>query len=157
MLRKAKNVTIVGNAEFAENTNIWYGAVIRADAGSMKIGENSNIQDNCVLHSNVDQPTTIGKNVTIGHSAVVHGAIIEDNVMIGMNSTVLDGAVIGEGSIVGANALVPAGKIIPPKSMVLGVPGKIVREVTEEEIQATIRNALWYVELSKTLEDSKEE
>ena len=153
MLRKAKNAVIVGNTEFSENTSVWYGAVIRADAGSMKIGENSNVQDNCVLHSNVDQSTIIGKNVTIGHSAVVHGAIIEDNVMIGMNSTILDGAVIGEGSIVGANALVPAGKIIPPKSMVLGVPGKIVREVTDEEVQATIRNALWYVELSKTLEE----
>ena len=152
MLRKAKNAVIVGDTEFAENTSVWYGAVIRADAGPMKIGENSNVQDNCVLHSNVDQPTIIGKNVTIGHSAVVHGAIIEDNVMIGMNSTILDNAVIGEGSIVGANALVPAGKIIPPKSMVLGVPGKIVREVTDEEVQATIRNALWYVELSKTLE-----
>lgn len=153
MLRKAKNATIIGDTEFAENTNVWYGAVIRADAGSMKIGENSNIQDNCVLHSNIDQPTIIGKNVTIGHSAVVHGAIIEDNVMIGMNSTVLDGAVIGEGSIVGANALIPAGKIIPPRSMVLGVPGKIVREVTDEEVQATIKNALWYVEMSKALEE----
>lgn len=153
MLRKAKNATIVGDVEFAENTNVWYGAVIRADAGPMKIGENSNIQDNCVLHSNIGQPTIIGKNVTIGHSAVVHGAIIEDNVMIGMNSTILDGTVIGEGSIVGANALVPAGKKIPPRSMVLGVPGKIVREVTEEEVQMTIKNALWYVESSKVLED----
>lgn len=153
MLRKAKNATIVGNAEFAKNTNVWYGAVIRADAGPMKIGENSNIQDNCVLHSNIDQPTIIGKNVTIGHSAVIHGAIIEDNVTIGMNATVLDAAVIGEGSIVGANALVPSGKVIPPRSMVLGVPGKIVREVTEEEVQATIKNALWYVELSKVLEE----
>ncbi|MDV0445458.1 Protein YrdA [Methanimicrococcus sp. At1] len=153
MLRKAKNATIVGDTEFAENTSVWYGAVIRADAGPIKIGENSNIQDNCVLHSNISQPTVIGKNVTIGHSAVVHGPVIEDNVMIGMNSTVLDGAVIGEGSIIGANALVPAGKIIPPRSMVLGVPGKIVREVTEEEVQATIKNALWYVEMSKALEE----
>lgn len=153
MLRKAKNATIVGDAAFAENTSVWYGAVLRADAGPIKIGENSNVQDNCVLHSDIDQPTIIGKNVTIGHSAVVHGAIIEDNVTIGMNSTVLDGAVIGEGSIVGANALVSAGKVIPPRSLVLGVPGKIVREVTEEEVQATIQNALWYVELSKGLEE----
>ncbi|WNY23886.1 Protein YrdA [Methanimicrococcus hongohii] len=153
MLRKAKNATIIGDVEFADNTNVWYGAVIRADAGPMKIGENSNIQDNCVLHSNISQLTIIGKNVTIGHGAIIHGAIIEDNVMIGMGSTVLDGAVIGEGSIVGANALVPTGKIIPPRSMVLGVPGKIVREVTEEEVQATIKNALWYVEMSKGLEE----
>lgn len=153
MFRKAKNATVIGNVEFADNANVWYGAVIRGDAGPMKIGENSNVQDNCVLHSNIGQPTLIGKNVTIGHSAVVHGAIIEDNVMIGMNSTVLDGAVIGQGSIVGANALVPAGKVIPPKSMVLGVPGKIVREVTDEEVKATVKNALWYVELSKTLEE----
>ncbi|MCL2863393.1 MAG: gamma carbonic anhydrase family protein [Methanimicrococcus sp.] len=153
MVRKAKNATVVGNVEFGENTSVWYGAVIRADAGPIKIGENSNVQDNCVLHGNVSQTLIIGKNVTIGHSAVVHGPIIEDNVMIGMNSTVLDNAVIGEGSIIGANALVPAGKVIPPRSMVLGVPGKIIREVTEEEVQATIRNALWYVELSKNLEE----
>ena len=153
MLRKAKNATIIGDTEFADNTSVWYGAVIRADSGPVKIGENSNVQDNCVLHSNTNQPTIIGKNVTVGHSAVVHGAIIEDNVMIGMNATVLDGAVIGEGSIVGANALIPAGKVIPPRSMVLGVPGKIAREVTEEEVQATIKNALWYVELSKALEE----
>jgi Carbonic anhydrases/acetyltransferases, isoleucine patch superfamily len=153
MVKKAKNATVVGNVDFSENVNIWYGAVIRADAGPMEIGENTNIQDNCVLHSNVDGTTIIGKNVTIGHATVIHGCKIEDNVLVGMNSTILDNAVIGEGSIIGANALVPSGKIIPPRSMVLGVPGKIVRQVTEEEVQKTIQNALWYVELSKTLED----
>jgi len=153
MVRKAKNATIVGDVEFGKNTSVWYGAVIRADAGPIKIGENSNVQDNCVLHGNIRQTLVIGKNVTIGHSAVVHGPIIEDNVMIGMHSTILDDAVIGEGSIIGANALVPVGKIIPPRSMVLGVPGKIVREVTEEEVQATIQNALWYVKMSENLEE----
>jgi len=153
MIKKAKNATIVGDIDFSENVNVWYGAVIRADTASIKISENSNVQDNCVLHSNIDTTTVIGKNVTIGHGAVVHGCKIEDNVLIGMNCTILDDAVIGEGSIIGANALVPSGKIIPPRSLVLGVPGKIVREVTEEEVQATIKNALWYVELSKTLED----
>jgi Carbonic anhydrases/acetyltransferases, isoleucine patch superfamily len=97
--------------------------------------------------------TVIGKNVTIGHAAVIHGCKIEDNVLVGMNSTILDNAVIGEGSIIGANALVPSGKIIPPRSLVLGVPGKIIRQVTEEEVQETINNALWYVEMAKTLED----
>jgi Carbonic anhydrases/acetyltransferases, isoleucine patch superfamily len=153
MIKKAKNATIVGNVDFSENVNIWYGAVIRADAGPIKIGENSNVQDNCVLHGNVNNMTVIGKNVTIGHAAVIHGCKIEDNVLIGMNSTILDDAVIGEGSIIGANALVPSGKIIPPRSLVLGVPGKIIRQVTEEEVQETINNALWYVEMAKTLED----
>ena len=153
MVKIAKNATVVGDVVFSENANVWYGAVIRADAGPIKIGENSNIQDNCVLHGNVKTPTIIGKNVTIGHCAVVHGCQIKDNVLIGMNATILDDAVIGEGSIVGANALVPSGKIIPPKSLVLGVPCKIVRSVTEEEVQGTIQNALWYVELSQTLED----
>lgn len=153
MVQKAKNATVIGNVEFGEGTNIWYGAVIRADAAPMKIGANSNVQDNCVLHSNINQMTVIGRNVTIGHSAVIHGCTVEDNILIGMNATVLDGAVVGEGSIVGANALIPAGKIIPPRSMVLGVPGKVVREVTEEEVQANIRNALWYVEMSQNLED----
>ena len=153
MIKKAKNATIVGDIEFGENVSIWYGAVLRADAGPVKIGDNSNIQDNCVLHSNLELTTVIGKNVTIGHCAVIHGCVIEDNVLVGMNSTVLDGAVVGAGSIIGANALVPAGKIIPPKSLVLGVPGKIVREVTDEEVQKTIQNALWYVQISKTLEE----
>ena len=153
MIKKAKNATIVGDIEFSENVNVWYGAVIRADAAPMKIGENSIVQDNCVLHSNINTMTVIGKNVIIGHGAVVHGCKIEDNVLVGMNCTILDDAVIGEGSVIGANALVPSGKIIPPRSLVLGVPGKIVREVTEEEVQTTIKNALWYIELSKTLED----
>jgi len=153
MIKKAKNATIVGNVDFSENVNIWYGAVIRADAGPIEIGENSNVQDNCVLHGNVNSTTVIGKNVTIGHAAVIHGCKIEDNVLVGMNSTILDDAVIGEGSIIGANALIPSGKIIPPRSMVLGVPGKIIRQVTDEEVQKTIQNALWYVEMAKTLED----
>jgi len=153
MIKKAKNATIVGNVDFSKNVNIWYGAVIRADAGPIEIGENSNVQDNCVLHGNVNSTTVIGKNVTIGHAAVIHGCKIEDNVLVGMNSTILDDAVIGEGSIIGANALIPSGKIIPPRSMVLGVPGKIIRQVTDEEVQKTIQNALWYVEMAKTLED----
>ena len=153
MIKKAKNATIVDDIEFSGNVNVLYGAVIRADAAPMKIGENSIVQDNCVLHSNVGTMTIIGKNVIIGHGAVVQGCKIEDNVLVGMNCTILDDAVIGEGSVIGANALVPSGKIIPPRSLVLGVPGKIVREVTEEEVQTTIKNALWYIELSKTLED----
>ncbi|MDV0446504.1 Protein YrdA [Methanosarcinaceae archaeon Ag5] len=155
MLRIAKNATVVGDVEFEKNTSVWYGAVIRADAAKMTIGENSNIQDNCVLHSAFDSPIIIGKNVTVGHCAVVHGCIIEDNVLIGMNSTVLDKAVIGEGSIIGANALIPAGKIIPPRSLVLGVPGKVIRQVTDAEVEETIQNAAWYVDLSKNLENQK--
>ncbi|MCL2141550.1 MAG: gamma carbonic anhydrase family protein [Methanimicrococcus sp.] len=153
MVKKAKNATIVGDVTFGENVSVWYGAVIRADTGPIIIGDNSNVQDNCVFHSNIDVATVIGKNVTIGHCAVVHGCIIEDNVLVGINSTILDDAVIGAGSIIGANALVPAGKIIPPKSLVLGVPGKVIREVTDDEVQQTIQNALWYVQKSKTLED----
>ena len=153
MIKKAKNATVVGDVKFGENVSIWYGAVIRGDAGAIRIEDNSNVQDNCVIHGNLNATTVIGKNVTIGHCAVIHGCIIEDNVLVGMNSTILDNAVIGAGSIIGANALIPAGKIIPPKSLVLGVPGKIIREVTDEEVEGTIQNALWYVQISKNLED----
>ena len=152
-MKKAKNATIVGDVEFGENVSVWYGAVIRADAGPIRIGDNSNVQDNCVLHGGRNMTTAIGKNVTIGHCAVVHGCVIEDNVLVGMNSTILDNAVIGAGSIIGANALIPAGKIIPPKSLVVGVPGKIIRSVTDDEVEQTIQNALWYVQISKTLEE----
>lgn len=150
-IRAASNAVISGDVVLGSGVNIWYGAVLRADVSRIFVGARSNVQDNCVLHGSSGFDVRIGENVTIGHCAVVHGCTIEDDVLIGMNATVLDGAVIGKGSIVGAGALVPEGKIIPPGSLVLGVPGKVVRTVTPDEIAATKANAVEYVTLSEVL------
>lgn len=110
------------------------------------MGGGSNIQDNCVLHCELGQPLILGQNVVVGHGAILHGCTVEDGCLIGMGATLLDGCVIGEGSIVAAGALVPRGKVIPPRSLVMGVPGKVVRPVTDQEAADTIANAQWYVE-----------
>jgi len=151
MVKIAKNATVIGDVELSEDVNIWYGAVIRADINKITIRKGSNVQDNCVVHCSKEYPTFIGEGVSIGHGAVIHGCTIEDNVLVGMNSTVLNGAKVGKNSIIGANALVVQNKEIPPNSLVLGVPGKVVRTVTDEEIDSIKDNAKRYLELSKNL------
>ncbi|MCC7554402.1 MAG: gamma carbonic anhydrase family protein [Methanobacteriaceae archaeon] len=142
-------VQIVGEVELGENVSIWHGAVLRGDMSSIKIGKNSNVQDNCVVHVSGDLPVIVKENVSVGHGAILHGCTIEDNVLIGMNATVLDGAKIGKNSIVGAGAVVGEGKEFPEGSLILGVPAKVVKEVTPEQIQHITDNAMEYVELSK--------
>ena len=144
--RLAENVSIIGDVSLAEQVSIWYGAVLRGDAGSIRIGADSNVQDNCVLHGEYRQALTVGERVTVGHGAILHGCTVEDGALIGMGATVLDRAVIGAGSVVGAGALVPAGKVIPPRSLVVGVPGKVVRTLTEEEAAHNLENAAHYVD-----------
>jgi len=145
--RIAENAAIIGDVTLGAGVSVWYGAVIRADACAIRVGENSNVQDCCCLHGAKD--TTVGKNVTIGHGAIVHGCTVEDNCLIGMGATILDGAVIGEGSIIGAGALVGEGKVIPPRSLVVGVPGKVIREVSDEQFEGILKNATLYVEEGK--------
>ena len=140
---------VIGDVEIGENCSIWHGAVIRGDVGPIRIGKNSNVQDNATVHCDPDFPVHIGENVTVGHNAVIHGCTIEDDVMIGMSATVLNGAVIGKGSIVGAGALVREGQIIPPNSLVIGLPAKVVKETTEEQRKAILENANHYVELGR--------
>jgi len=139
-----ENAVIIGNVHLGRGCSVWPGAVIRADLNPVRIDEGSNIQDNCVIHVSAEHGTTLGKNVSMGHNAMVHGAIVGDNVIVGINSVVLDGAVIGEGSVIGAGAVVKAGAVIPPYSLVLGVPGKVVKEGDKSLLNMTVPNAETY-------------
>ncbi|MCB1022564.1 MAG: gamma carbonic anhydrase family protein [Bryobacterales bacterium] len=140
---------VIGDVTLGELTSVWPNVTIRADIASVTIGEGSNIQDNSCLHVDTDEPVVIGKYVVVGHSCTVHGCIIGDGCLIGMGAIILSGAKIGAGSIIGAGALVLEGQEIPPRSMVLGAPGKIRREISDEQLQAIRDNADRYVRLSR--------
>lgn len=132
---KTPTSEIIGDVEIGANSSVWFNVTIRGDVHSIRIGENTNVQDGSVLHvTHQKAPLLIGNNVTIGHSAVLHGCTIGDAVLVGMRATVMDGAEVGEESIVGAGALVTQGMKIPPRSMVLGAPAKVVRALKTEEI-----------------------
>ena len=150
----APDSTIIGNVEIGKESSIWFGCVIRGDVHYIKIGDRTNIQDLTMIHvthykkpdMSDGYPTIIGNDVTIGHRVMLHGCIIEDACLIGMNSTILDGAVIGKESIVGAGALVTGGKKFPPRSLILGSPAKAVRELTDEEVKELYGSAKRYVD-----------
>lgn len=139
---------VTKNVEIDEKSSIWFNAVLRGDIEPIKIGKSSNVQDNCVLHSSADHPLEVGDFVSVGHSAVLHGCKVEENSLIGMNATVLNGAVIRKNSIVGASALVTEGREFPEGSLILGVPAKAVRKLSEEEINGIKDNAVHYVEMA---------
>ena len=145
----AENATMVGDVVLGKDCSIWYGAVLRADMAQIFVDDNSNIQDNATVHCSPGYECRIGKNVTVGHNAIVHGAIVEDNVMIGMHATVLNGARIGKNSIVAAGALVKENDVIPENSLVVGVPAKVVKELSQSGIDSIIVNADHYSEISK--------
>ena len=145
----AENATVIGDVKLEKNSSVWYGAVLRGDMTSIVVGEGSNVQDNATVHCSPGFPVSIGKNVTVGHNAIVHGATVMDNVIIGMHATVLNGAVIGKNSIIAAGALVTEKAVIPEGSLVVGVPGKVIKQLTEEQIKGNEINASHYVELSK--------
>lgn len=140
----APTAAIIGDVEIEEGCGIWFGAVIRGDLSHIHVGAGSNVQDNCVIHNPPGLETRIGKNVSVGHGAIVHGAIIGDDVIIGMNCTLLNGCEIGEGSIVGANAMVKEGMKVPPGSIVVGVPAKVLRSGDEGLRAACRENAETY-------------
>ena len=130
----ASNATVVGNIVLREDSSVWFNAVLRGDNETITIGEGSNVQDGSVLHTDPGCPLEVGQNCTIGHMVMLHGCTINNGCLIGIGATVLNGAVIGEESLVGAHALVPEGKVIPPRSLVLGAPGKVVRELTDADV-----------------------
>ncbi|MBI5000899.1 MAG: gamma carbonic anhydrase family protein [Euryarchaeota archaeon] len=139
-----ETAVIVGNVELAAGCSVWPHAVIRADIATIYIGEGSNVQDNAIVHCSKGFPVRIGKDVSVGHSCIVHGATIGDRVIVGMHATVMNGATIGEGSIIGANALVKEGMVVPPKSLVLGIPGKVVRSEDGSLAESALGNARNY-------------
>ena len=142
----AKGAAIYGNVTLKKECNVWYNATIRSVDDAIVIGEGSNIQDNAVVHTDKGYTVTIGSLVTVGHGAIIHGCSIGDNSLIGMGAIILNGAKIGNNCIVGAGSLITKNTIIPDNSLVLGSPAKVIRQVTEEEIQASIDNAKLYIE-----------
>lgn len=140
---------VVGDVTIGEGSGVWYNAVVRGDSDAVRIGARSNLQDGVVVHTQRGDPAVIGDDVSVGHNAVVHGATIEDGCLIGMGATVLSGAVVGEGSLIAAGALVPQGAAIPPRSLVAGVPGRVVRELREDDREAVRRNAEAYLEYTE--------
>ena len=142
----ADTATVVGDVHLGKDVSVWFGASIRGDVHRIRIGERSNVQDNAVVHvTHHTSPTVIGSGVTIGHSAIVHGCTIQDDVLIGMGSIILDHANIGSRSIIGAGALVTGGVVIPPESLVIGSPAKVVRKLTAEEIKSIFSYSQNYV------------
>jgi carbonic anhydrase/acetyltransferase-like protein (isoleucine patch superfamily) len=141
----AEDASVIGRVKLDPMASIWFQAVLRGDNELIHVGEGSNIQDGCVLHTDIGFPLTIGKNCTIGHKAILHGCTIGDGSLIGMGATVLNGAVIGKGCLVGANALVAEGKVIPDGSLVIGAPGRVARTLTPDQIDGLRKAADQYV------------
>jgi carbonic anhydrase/acetyltransferase-like protein (isoleucine patch superfamily) len=142
----ADTAAVIGRVVLKSGASIWYGATARGDNDPITIGENSNIQDGSVLHTDVGKPLTVGANCTIGHMVILHGCTIGDNTLIGMGSVILNGARIGRNCIIGAKALITEGKEIPDNSLVMGAPGKVVRETGEAEARMITLSAAHYVE-----------
>ncbi|MEV8592143.1 gamma carbonic anhydrase family protein [Streptomyces sp. NPDC052012] len=145
----APTASVIGDVTLEAGASVWYGAVLRGDVESISVGADANVQDNCTVHADPGFPVRIGARVSVGHNAVVHGATVEDDCLVGMGATVLNGAVIGAGSLVAAQALVPQGMVVPPGSLVAGVPAKVRRELSEEERQGVTLNGTMYAELGK--------
>ncbi|MBN1055954.1 gamma carbonic anhydrase family protein [Clostridium botulinum] len=145
---------IIGDVVIKENSNIWFGAVLRGDEQSISIGCETNIQENVVIHGDGDNNVTVGNGVTIGHGAIIHGCAIGDNVLIGMGAIILNGAKISKNSIVAAGSLITQNKEFEDGSLILGNPAKVIRKLTQEEIQANKESSLTYVNLAKKMADS---
>ncbi len=142
----APGAQIIGNVELAENTSVWFNAVLRGDNDKITIGKGSNIQDGAVVHVDPGYPVTVGENVTVGHNVILHGCTVKDGALIGMGATILNGAVIGEGALIAAGALVTEGKVIEPGMLVAGVPAKALRKLSEENIERAQKGTESYVQ-----------
>lgn len=144
----APTATLSGDVVLGDRSSAFYGVSVRGDSAPIRVGEGSNLQDNVVLHADTGFPCTVGAGVSVGHSAVVHGATVGDGCLVGMSATIMNGSVIGEQSLVAAGALVLEGTQVPPRSLVAGVPAKVRRELTEEEVAGLKKNADTYLGLA---------
>ncbi len=140
----APSADVIGRVELGKDVSVWFGAVLRGDIEPITIGPGSNVQDNSVLHTDEGFPLTVGRNVVVGHSVILHGCAIGDNVLIGMGATIMNGVTIGDNCVIGAGALIPEGKQIPANSLVVGMPGKIIRTLTDEEAATLTAGAKSY-------------
>ncbi|MCF3935650.1 gamma carbonic anhydrase family protein [Acuticoccus sp. M5D2P5] len=142
----APTAVVIGRVRLKADASVWWGAVLRGDIEWIEVGEGANVQDNSVFHTDFGLPITIGDRATIGHRSVLHGCTIGAGALVGMGATVLNGAVVGEEAMVGANALVPEGMTIPPRTLALGSPARVIRDLTVEEIARIAEGSRWYVE-----------
>jgi carbonic anhydrase/acetyltransferase-like protein (isoleucine patch superfamily) len=142
----APNAAVMGKVILHKNASVWFGATLRGDNDPITIGEGSNVQDGSVLHTDTGSPLTIGKNVTVGHMVMLHGCTIGDNSLVGIGSIVLNGAKIGKNCLIGANCLITEGKEIPDNSLVMGAPGKVVREISDQQAMMMVAGSMHYVE-----------
>lgn len=141
----AEGAIVRGQVEIGDGVSIWYNTTVRGDREPISLGNNTNVQDNAVIHVDTDYPTVIGQGVTIGHGAIVHGCRVDDNSLIGMGAIIMNGATIGKNCIIAAGAIVTQNMAVPDNSLVVGSPGKVRRQVTEEEVQSIRDNASHYV------------
>lgn len=152
----AESATVIGKVILKRQASIWYQAVLRADNEPIEVGEGSNVQDGAVLHTDPGYPLTIGKDVTIGHQAMLHGCTVGDGALIGIQAVILNGAVIGKNCLVGAGAVVTEGKEFPDNSLILGAPAKVIKELTPEAIEGMKKNAAGYIARSALHRDTLE-
>lgn len=150
----APGAVLIGKVDVAADASIWYGCVLRGDGDLIAVGERSNVQDGTIIHADPGKPVTIGAAVSVGHRAVLHGCTVGDQVLVGMGAILLNHAVIGTGSLIGAGALVTEGMVVPPGSLVLGAPGRVRRQITEEERDRIRTNAETYVALMQIHRDA---
>ncbi len=143
----APNATIVGDVTFEADTTVWYSATLRGDMAPITIGHGTNIQDNAVIHVNHGMPTHLGENITVGHGAILHACTIGSRSLIGMGAIVLDGATLGEDTLVAAGTVVPPNRSYPPRSLLIGSPARVARELTNEELKGMAENIAHYIEL----------
>jgi carbonic anhydrase/acetyltransferase-like protein (isoleucine patch superfamily) len=149
----APGAALVGEVSIGRNASVWFSATLRGDMEPITIGAESNVQDACVVHVDHGRPTTIGDRVTLGHGAIVHASVVEDDVLIAMKAVILSGCHIGRNSLIGAGAVVPEGTRVPEGSLVFGIPGRVVRQLRPDEIDRIHSNARAYVDLSRAYRD----
>jgi carbonic anhydrase/acetyltransferase-like protein (isoleucine patch superfamily) len=145
----APGATVLGDVTLGDGVSVWFGAVVRADRDAITIGDNSNVQDNAVVHTSIGFPVRIGSYVSVGHGAILHGCVIRDRVLVGMGSILMNGAEVGEDCLIGAGAVVTEGTVVPSGSIVLGVPGKVKRETRAAEREQILHNATEYRRLAE--------